>query len=81
MSDAIPFAPDQSAFLQRLAEREQAARQAGAVAKAHLVALENRVASAIAACDLAELGSARAFVEIGQRDMDAALKVLTRATS
>ena len=70
------FPPDRLAFFQRLAENDVRDREAGVIARAHLIALENRVAQAAQALDLGRLGSARAFLEIGRRDYEAALRAL-----
>ena len=70
------FAPDRLAFFQRIAEGNIRDREASSVARAHLVALENRIAQASQALELGHLGSARAFLEIGRRDFDAVVGAL-----
>lgn len=70
--------PDRTSFLQRLAEARVANAADALAAKEHLVALENRIAQAAQALDLGHTGTARAFLEIGRRDYEAALEALPR---
>jgi hypothetical protein len=70
------FAPDRLAFFQRIAEGNVRDRSGSSMARAHLVALENRVAQAAQALELGHLASARAFLEMARRDFDAAVDVL-----
>ena len=70
------FAPDRLAFFQRIAEGNVRDRAASSVARAHLTALENRIAQAAQAVELGHLGSARAYLEIARRDFEAAVNAL-----
>lgn len=74
------FAPDVAGFLQRMADSKRSDRECAAVAEAHLVALENRIAQALEAVKLLHIGTAGAFLEIGQRDLNAAKAVIAKAT-
>jgi len=71
-----PFAVKREQFESRLGERNRAVRETAAVVKAHLAALENRIAQAAIAVQSGNLGSARAYLQIGRRDFDAALAAL-----
>lgn len=70
------FPPDRLAFFQRIAEGNLHDREAGAIARAHLMTLTSRILQAARAVELGHLGSARAFLEIGRRDFEAALRAL-----
>ena len=79
--DAAPrvgpaFAPDRLAFFQRIAEGNVRDSETSAVVRAHLAALEHRIARASQALALGHLGSARAFLDAGRGDFDAALHAL-----
>lgn len=71
-----PFAPDHAGFIARVAEFRKADREACAVSKAHLTVFASRVSAALHAIDEGHAGSARAFLEIGQRDYTAAINAL-----
>jgi hypothetical protein len=72
------FAPDHAAFLSRLEHQRRTTRETAEVAKAHLGAFAERMRRAMDALNQGQLGSARAYLEIGQRDYQAALNCLPR---
>jgi len=71
-----PFAVKREQFTSRLEEQNRAARETAAIVQAHLAALTNRLALAETAIESANLGSARAYLQIGRHDFDAALAAL-----
>jgi len=71
-----PFIPDRQAFAARIESARRGDREAAAVAKAHLLLFASRVSAALRAINEGHLGSARAFLEIGQRDYTAAIQAL-----
>jgi hypothetical protein len=73
-----PFIPDRQAFAARIEAALRSDREAAAVAKAHLLVFASRVSAAMRALHEGHLGSARAFLEIGQRDYQAAIHALPR---
>lgn len=72
------FPVDQTVFFKRIADGDAAKRVVSETVRTHLIALENRVAQAQQSMELGHLGSARAFLELGRRDYDAALAALPK---
>jgi hypothetical protein len=72
------LAPDRLAFFQRIAEGNVRDRETSSVVRAHLVALEHRIAQASQSLALGHLGSARAFLEAAHCAFDAALQALPK---
>ena len=72
------FTPDHAAFLQRLQQQRRETTETAEVAKAHLGAFAQRMRRAMDALNQGQLGSARAYLEIGQRDYQAAIHCLPR---
>jgi hypothetical protein len=70
------FAPDRAGFARRIeaSRREQA--ETAAVVKAHLIVFGSRVSAAMKAIEEGNLGSARSFLKIGERDYQAAIKAI-----
>lgn len=71
-----PFKRDISALVRRFADREAKDRETAKVVRSHLMAMGPRIGQALdlLRVDNPNLGSVRAYLEIGQRDLEAALK-------
>lgn len=69
---------DQTNFLREQAERQTANRQAQIVVAAHLFPLWRKVADAETAACRFNFGLCRSYLELAQRDLDAALLALEK---
>jgi hypothetical protein len=70
-----PFAPKHAEWIARI-EAAKLNDEAAAIAKAHILTFAGRMSKAMDAIREGNLGSARAFLEIGQRDLQAAINAL-----
>lgn len=76
------FAPDRESFAARIVEaaraEEQARKDTASICEEHIRVFEIRLWRAKDALKQGQLGSARAYLEIGQRDYTAAINSLPR---
>lgn len=72
------FIPDRQSFAARIVAADKARRDAVAICEEHIRAIEIRIAHAKDALKAGHVGSARTYLEIGQRDYTAAINSLPK---